>query len=763
MHLALALITSLSTPESTIQGTVRASGSLEPIPSATVAMPELRRSVATDQKGYFVLSGIPRGQWKIEASAPGYAGHGLTLVSNGTGVVRLDLELELRPIVLRPVEVTIEAGAASADLLRGAGPQPARLAGHGLKLVPGLAEADVLRALQVLPSIAAISDYSSALYVRGGSADQNLIALDGVPLFNPYHLGGIFSAIGSDAVSSVDVWPGAFPAHGGDRLSSLVNIHTRDGGRDQVRTSGAIGLISTHLTVDGPLPGRDGAFVFTGRRTYLDAVAAAAYRFGMIPDPIPYGFSDAYVKATHAVGAHGSLTLSAYADLEGMTFYEPGIDTTEFDLDWGSRMLALTYRRPIAGTLLLEGRAAYSGFSGSFNELERAPDTSRIAVRTRARDLLVGGNLTWFGSTHTLRTGLQFDGYMLGHALDTLFSGERDRFPLVDRKDRSRTIAAYVEDEWAPAEQFRLRAGLRLLDAGRLGRAWMPRVGVTWQATPSLGLSAGAGRYAQVIRTLRNDESAFSSFIAYDLLAAQPSEVGLARAEDVVVGIAWNSATSRLRAEAYTRRLGNLILPLETVDPIEGPFFIAEPHREANGSTHGLEVMLSRRFGRAQLGLSYALTRAERSAGGETFPPRFERRHLLDASATLPFGRTGVLSTRFALGSGQPYTPVLGVKQVTRYDPVTGKWWAPTHAAPIGGEHNSARLPGYLRLDLAARKGFAKRWFGQEGTLTPYVQILNLLNTRNTLIADAVVSPRFELQYWPQLPILPTFGLEWRF
>ncbi|MGH7575882.1 MAG: TonB-dependent receptor [Longimicrobiales bacterium] len=780
MSLLFALIAQLSTPQSTIQGTVRAAGSLEPIPYATVSVPELPRTVRADQKGYFVVPSVPRGQWRIEASAPGYASHAVTIESGGDRVIQLDIELDVRPIELDPVEVEAqpEATSRAPSMPDVAGPPSVRLDGPTLKLVPGLVEADVLRSLQMLPAVAAMSDFSTGLYVRGGSAEQNLITLDGVPLFNPYHVGGIFSAIGADAVSSVDLWAGAFPARGGDRLSSLVQIQTRDGGRDEIRTSGSVGLLSAHTTIDGPLPGGRGGFLFSGRHTYLDVMSIPAHAVGLIPFTIPYGFSDAYLKLTHSTGKLGSLTISGY--LDGESLRPKGQlreDFAEFDMAWGSRMLSAAWRQPIAGNLLLEARVGYSGFYGDFDLTELRdgasvcdPDGCRpimptdttplLEGRTRMHDLLAAVDMSWFRRAHVIRAGVQLDGYLFDHVLEVV-DEDNDLIEPFESVDRPRTLAAYVEDEWSPSERLTLRAGLRMLEAGGLGRAWLPRLGARWQVGTSLALSAGAGRYAQAMRTLRNDESLASSFIAYDLLAAQPAEVGLAESEDIVLGVEWRTPSTRIRADMYARRMTNLIVPHESEDPLDAPLVITDRYSVASGSTRGVEIMASRQFGAAELGLSYALTSAERRAGDDVFAPRFERRHMMDANATIPLGRSGMLSTRLSLGTGQPYTPVIGVTPVLTYDPVTRRWTSGSPVA-IRGEHNAARLPGYLRLDVAARKSYDKRWFGQPGTLTPYIQVLNVLNTRNVLIADPS-APEGELEYLPQLPFLPTFGVEWRF
>jgi outer membrane receptor protein involved in Fe transport len=662
-----------------------------------------------------------------------------------------------------------------------AGPAASRVQGAELRVVPGLAEPDVLRGLQALPSVAAISDYSSALYVRGGSADQNLITLDGIPLFNPYHLGGIFSAIGMDAVSTVELWPGALPAQTGDRLSGAVAIHTRNGGQDRIRASGAIGLISTHLTVDGPLPGRRGSFLFTGRRTYLDAIADAAYAVGLISNTMPYGFSDAYLKATHPVGELGSVAVSAYLDREGIHLPAKMRERWDSDVDfgWGSKMFSVSYRQPLGGSLLLHTRLGYTDFGGTFNALDwasREPvycepggvncqplegpvDTVHTLYgRTTARDLLGGADLTWHGRTHTLRSGVHLDAYHFDHLFRNYDEVEPDLLFSFDDAARLRTFAAYLEDEWRATGSLSLRAGLRLLAAGSNGNAWLPRLGARLQLSPAISLSVGAGRYAQVLRSMKDEESLIASLIAYDILTAQPAGVPLATGEDLVVGAGWTGAATTLRIDAYARRLDGLVLGESTHEPGKIPALIVDGFRLGRGTARGLEVQAAHRRGQAEFKLSYALSNFSREVGGERFPPRFERRHLMDATTLIPWGERGLLSGRLVVGSGQPHTPALGYTDPQQFDPINGRWWGDDTGLLLG-ERNSARLPGYLRLDVAARKSFDKNWFGRELTLSPYLQILNVLNPKNVLIADAMSYSSGT----PQFPILPTFGVEWKF
>lgn len=770
------LANSTTIPDAPVYGTVRAEGSLEPIPYATVQLPRLERGVLADARGYFVIPDVPTGTWQVRVSAVGYRPVEIVIEVSGGTAVQLEFLLPTQPVEIAGVQVraTRETGITA-----GVGPGAVRVDPEVVDRVPALAEADVLRTLQTLPSVQAASDFSSALYVRGGSPDQNLLLLDGAPLFNPYHLGGVFGSIDPDAISTVNVLPGAFPARLGDRVSSVIEIRTRDGGRDRVRGNGAIGLVSSRAGLDGPLPGGRGSYLVSARRTYLDLFTDAASALGLIDGTLPYSFSDAHLKLTHDIGALGRLSASFHLDAEELDIPDELDFSGDADFDWGTRSASLNYWQPI-GPIVGEFRAAISSFDGSFDVLEQdfRYDSEgnlietllvpTLRARTTIRNALAAADFTWYRPGHRVRAGAQIDRYLFDYDIEV----EPDEFgsfiPELRRTDQPVTLAAYVEDEWAATPRLDLRAGVRVMSAGARGTAWMPRIGVQYALSPALTLAVGAGRYAQVLHSLRDEESLAASLVAYDLLAAVPPEIGLTVGRDLVVGAEWTSRSTSVRIDAYTKRLDRLPIAPTPDELFEAPILVTEGFLPGRGKAHGFELLGRHRRGGAEFSLAYAFLYATRELDGESYSPRFERRHTLDALAALPLGESGQFSTRLVLGTGQPYTPAVGVAQPRRYDPARNVF-APGDFGGQGiivlGEHNSDRLPGYLRLDVAARKTFERTWFGRDVSFTPYLQILNVLNTRNVLFAEpsayGVGGPA--LNYTPQLPIFPTLGIEWTF
>jgi hypothetical protein len=767
--LALSSLLYLLMAGGTVSGSIRAEGSHEPV-SAAVEIAELGQSVRSDNRGYFVIARVRTGTWTIRARAPGYKVLEREIRVPEGGSVRVDLELARAPVELEGIEVRSTGGSITAAQ---AGPGSTRLDPRSVKLVPALAEVDVLRAVQTLPSVAAASDFSSALYVRGGSPDQTLLLLDGVPLFNPYHLGGIFAAIDPDAVASVELLAGALPARVGDRLSGVVDVQTRDGGRDRVRASGSVGMLSSRATVDGPLPGGRGSYLVSARRTYVDLFTNAAHRMGLISTPIPYGFTDAHLKVVHDVGERGSVAASVYVDREGV-HVPPTLDVSD-DLQWGwgSTTASLRYRQPLGASVLGEIHGGLSTFGGTFQTRPKArasaeprPDTrpATLNARTRVRDVLAGAGLTWYRGPHQLRGGVQLDSYLFDHDVTATDEEIREYFPDFARRDQPWTLAGYVEDEWVPAGALRLRAGVRVLHTSAGSAEWMPRVGATLALSPRITLVAGAGRYAQALHSIKDEESVYSSIMAYDFFAPVPRETGLAVGNDVVAGVEWASGATTVRLDAYAKEQERVPLMPVPAEPLRSPVLAPDGAMVGRGTARGAEILARHAWGKSALSLSYALASAQHEIGEERFAPRFERRHRLDASAYTQLGSRGQASLRLLWATGQPYTPIVGQLQGFQYDPATGRLTGAGTPAVLG-EHNSARLPAYFRLDLSARRSFERRWFGRAATLTPYLQVLNALNTRNVLFAEADPSAKGDpmLKFTPQLPILPTIGVEWRF
>jgi hypothetical protein len=341
-------------------------------------------------------------------------------------------------------------------------------------------------------------------------------------------------------------------------------------------------------------------------------------------------------------------------------------------------------------------------------------------------------------------------------------------FPRVGSESSLATVAAHVETEWSSGEATRWRAGLRALAADGGGIAVMPRVGWNRDLNEDWRVFAAAGRKAQAVRSMRSEEAVTSSLFAYDVLA--PAGDRLAVGDEIGAGVEWRPLpTTALRIETYGRRAYDV-----PIAPLPGnvyftPLLVPDEVATAEDEAAGVEVSASHRFRDTEFWLAYSGAWLRRTVGEESFTPRFHRTHHLQLIGSQSWGSRAALSASMQLGSGQPYSQAIAWTTPLRYDPATGSWVPHIFTGILLEERNESRLPPYFRLDLSLRSSFTPRMFGRDVTISPYLSVLNAIAYRNSVftIYDVTFSNGEQGQigetHAPQMPLLPTFGMEWRF
>lgn len=749
------VLAALAVAGATVHGSIRAEGTLEPVPFAQVTLPELDRSTTADERGRFALHDVPAGAWRMEVAAIGYARATAMVHVPDQRAVEAHVLLTPQPLAMTPITVrALRSAPHAGGSATGAGPAPVRMDLAAIEAAPGLVQSDVFRALQTLPSIAPLSDFSTGLYVRGGAADQTLVTLDGVPLFNPYRLGGLFSVVDPGIVSHVEVVAGGGSAALGDRLGGSIAVRSRDGAADRLHGWGEVSMISARAGFDGPVgPGR---LLAAGRTNYLGALVSPFI------DGFGYGATDVYVKGTRAVGPRTELTASAFADIE--TLHRSG-ELDGVRTRWGSALGSVGVHHMSPGGARGHARVAWSSFRGTLSEEGDATGT----LETGISDLIVTvGGIAPIGN-HTLSAGAQLDAYRLHHTIEirrgesfSAWSPDTHPFESFEHASRPLSVAAWLEDEWRPLSELRLRLGVRALHSPDHGTAVLPRAGATWRPMASLALSIAGGRYAQVHYGSRDDEALWANLIAFDLPVALAPGQGQSRSSDVVAGVEWGHGATHVRADAYRRWIGRM--PVRSLHRRHPPPLLSEAEAVGSADAAGLELSLAHGLRRGSLSTAYTLAGVQHQVDGESYAPRYDRRHSLQVAGELtPTPRTQ-LGARVVAASGQPYTPIVGVIHPVRADHAWQSLRPVGYSPALLGEHNSARMPGYFRVDASLRHQLVRQWFGRPTTITPFAQVLNVLNTRNALIdAPRTGDPVASVARVPQLPILPTVGVTWRF
>lgn len=756
----------------TLTGVVRDSTSLEPVAFAEVTVSPTRgaaRPVSgfSDRFGAFAIPTVAAGPVRIGASAFGYAEWARDYDELPAGPV--EVLLAPAPFVLDSLGV--EAAGRTGDPISFS--RDAFVVDPSMvRTMPAVLESDVLRALAISPSASAPSDYVAVPYVRGGTSDGTPIMLDGVRLFNPFHLGGFLSAVNAEAVDHVALLPGsgAGAQHLGS-LSGAIEIATRDGARDRRRVAGAVGLASSRLTVEGPLGG-SASYLVDGRRSYVDILTRGLEWASMIDDDFPYSFSDLHAKVIRDFGGFRRLSVTGYLNSEGVAYEEKadvGPNTGEVSsreqYKWGNAAVAAHYRdRPVGGALLdvTVGHSRFGNdqFKIQYLHLGRA-DTTVTGDGHMTEDR-VDLRATWHLSLGRLTVGGQAIRFTGDH--DYLNTDFEDILPPLVLHDRQWRIGVFANVDAPLGRIWRTRAGLRLDRFAGVANTLAPfaelsYAGAWWEARISVA------RSYQSLASLRNEESVMASFLAYDLMV--PVKRGpVPRNTEITAGWVGTWGAWRLRLDGYARRMSDLRLPAVPAEPLDAlPLVDPSFHFLGSGTAAGVEASWSWAGGPLSTLGSYRWGRATRTVNEATYVPRFHREHELEFGGAMESGRS-LWSARFSLRSGQPTTPILAIIPLG-YHNSGGS--LETGWVVIEGDHNTGRLPLYLRLDLGWRRKHQGPSAGKR-RVTPFVSVTNLFSAPNVVAADVELiinddGRRVDVynHYVPQMPMLAFFGVEFRF
>ena len=748
------------------------------IPAAVVSVRALEASeplasAATDDAGRFLIARVAPGTWRVEAGRIGLADSALVVTLRPGERRVLSFVLRERPVLLD--SITVESDRERERFEQDAGLTARVITAEQLRALPGLAEPDVLRAIEVLPGVVSTSDFSSAFNVRGGSADQNLILLDGIPIYNPFHLGGLFSVFNADMIARAELLAGCFPAEYGGRVSSVLAVES-DAGRDGFDLDAGVSLLASRIALGDDLPRAldaigvdDGRWRVAARRSYFDVLLQPFFEF-------PYHLTDLQGYADLRLANDDRVTITAYTGTDLLDLSRLDDDGFPLRVRWdgGNDLIGAGWQRALDPGRRLAANASHTRFSTGlrFPDFGDTDFRSDIAQTNLRLDAQLERSHGFGGGAGFSLDRMAYDN--LAQTGGTVFRGE---------KGDGWLPALYGQVEWRGARWI-VEAGARAEHWAVAGERDFTHVSPRFAVKRFLGDDAAAklalGRYTQYVHSVRNEELPFGLDIWVTAGDRAPSivsdqvQLGLERffADD-----AWFASV-----ETYARRFDGLIA-FNVADDPNDPY---DDFLVGHGNSYGLDVLVRRDQGAGPHGwISASWLRASRTlpdpaaptdADGRapelTYPPVWDRRLDVDLVLSQQVGDGWELGARFNFGSGLQYTRAIGSFAYLDYElgPAGGVRPLPddeNHEEPgeeeeplrgvLLGPRNAERYPAYHRLDVSVRRRFEQDW----GTLTAYAQILNAYNQRNVLFyfyqMDRDPPTRTGLS---MLPVLPTVGLE---
>jgi len=726
---------------SSVSGFVRDAETGETLISANVAIQGTTRGTSTNSSGYYSITGLSEGEYEILCSFIGYELYRTKVTLNEAE--NLELNIELRPEGLRLDEIVVES---EAERLSEKSIGIAQVKTELIKDLPSVFEADVFRSIQLLPGVKAASDFSSGLYIRGGSPDQTLILLDRTTVYNPSHFFGFFSTFNPDAVKDVRLYKGGYPAEYGGRLGSVLTIYNKDGNRKETKGSVTLGMLASRASIEGPYS--KGSWAFAIRRSTLEPLLAALRENN---DNIPNSF--------YFLDINGKINLDAsQTDKFSLSFYSgaddvdvPFADDARAKLRYGNRTLSLNWTHIFSEKLF-----SNFTFTGSryfnFPTLDLAG--TPIERDNNIYDFSVRGDLEYLASQkHQISSGFWAGNLTL--KLQDRFDNE-DSF---SSRIQSQYVSAYVQDTWSPAERWELIGGLRLnyFSEGNFLRA-EPRLSAEYKASDKIRLQAAYGRYNQFLTLITNE--AFSGF---DVWLTTDEGVDPAFGDQFVLGAKTIPFENfGLDVELYFRTMNDLF-ELDPFLPDAAGLDYPDLFRFGEGFAYGSELFFEKRAGNFTGFIGYTLSFTWRKFPGfnvdiddprqeaRFFPPKYDRRNDVNIVTSYQLSQRWKVTTTFNYATGQAFTEPLG-----RFQAVDSPFSNDELEVLTVGKVNASRLPAYHRLDVAfSRFG---TFFGL-GEAEWQFQLINVYSRRNVWFFnyDFDVNP-IERDTVPLLPILPAIS-----
>ncbi len=715
----------------TLRGFVTDSTNGESIIYANVIIKNSTHGSPTNTKGYYFIPAIPVGEHIVIISYLGYQKKEIEVKIVSNKITQFDVKLVPASIELNELSVVGEKSVRQNETDLGL----EKITIKDIELVPAGVETDIFRVLQSTPGVSTTGDVTSKYYVRGGGGDQNVVLLNGATIYNPFHALGIFSVVDPEMISVVEFYKGGFAPDYGGRLSSILNIVTKDGNKNEFQGTAQASLLSGKVAVEGPIP--YGSFLVTGRKSYYSEILKKYLN----QKDAPFDFYDVSFKANFSnpnldrngkFVVHGFLS-SDIVDNEDSFLEDYSVKNNIFGIGWNK-----VWSSPLFSEMFI----SYSGFKA-----EVMPNLGDAKPRmNEVTDITGDWNFTYiYDNKDEFHFGLQNKIISTNLSQQNLFGKN------ISYKQEGWDMNIFGSYKFYRWENFGLELGIRgkLIGLSKKRPFLLePRASVTYRPISTLAFKFAVGRHSQEMVTISNEEELISVFEPWIIV---PDYVAALQATHFIFGFTYYiSDQITFELEAYYKDLINLLEENNQKFTAEFNDYI-----NVDGEAYGLESMIEYQSSWFFTKASYSLSWAYKIKDGNRFFPRYDKRHNLNFLAGIDFGGGWESSVIWNFSSGMPFTPIIGFYD--RMDVIdAGNNFDFNHfiGATYWGEKNTQRLPVYHRLDFSIKKKFT---FGF-ADITLGASILNVYNRSNIYYFDRRTAKRVDM-----LPILPSVSIKAEF
>lgn len=757
----------------TVRGSVYEKKTQQPVLYTNVQLEGTSYGAVTDVNGYFTISKVKPGNYTILITYIGFDTLRKRVSLKEGDVFNEKFHLEKGAYDIEGATISAERQTRQLD----PSASITKISPKQLKQLPSIGgQADIAQYLQVVPGVVFTGDQGGQLYIRGGTPVQNLVLLDGMTIYNPFHSIGLFSVFDADIISNADVYTGGFGAEYGGRISSVMDISTRYG--NPLKHSGKVDVntFGMKLLIEGPLlKAKDNnsnsiSYILSAKKSYIDKTSKTIYPYVNNGSGLPFTFSDFYGKISFN-SANGSR-----ADIFGFNFNDQVSYRTIQNYEWksygGGMKFAIV---PGSSPTLISGNVSYSNYRIELVDGSLNPRSSEIG------GFNMGLDFTYFLGKDKLKYGVE----MKGFSTDFNFTNSLNR--VITQAESTTEIAGYVTAKFQLGKirkgysgglevpRFIIVPGLRLHYYASLSNfSFEPRLSFKYNVNNDLRFKLATGRYSQNLISTASDRDVVNLFYGFisgpdDLPETfQGKEIThkLQKATHLILGMEYDLGR-RLTAnlEGYIKWYDQLTNMNRNKVFDDTPEYSDKPDALKNdfiiesGKSYGVDFSLKYDYRRLYVWAVYSLGYSKRNDGIVEYAPHFDRRHNVNFLTSYVMGKSldWELSFRWNFGSGFPFTPTLGNYEQQDFSGGIGTDYTSTNGdvGVIYGDLNSKHMPSYHRLDFGLKKKFV---FSENALLEITLSVTNIYNRNNIFYVDRITNERID-----QLPILPSLGISFKF
>ncbi len=763
----LFILSTLTTfAQNTIKGVLLDDDKGEAIPFVQVFLEGTKYWSSTDLNGYFLINKIPDGDYVIKVKYIGYEEYSEPVTLKHQTITR---NIRLKPKSMKLKDVVITANKREERKMQ-TQVSVEKITASQIQQMPSIGgQADLAQYLQVLPGVNSTGDQGGQLYIRGGSMIQNLTLLDGMVVYNPFHSIGLYSIFETDVILNADVYTGGFGAEYGGRLSSVMDITTRDGNKRH--HTGKIGLntFGSTLVLEGPLKReKNGStatvtYLLTAKNSFLSQSSKIFYPY--IEGGLPFDFLDLYGKVSVNSGMGSKINFFGFHFDDRVNGYQSLADFHWTNFGAGTNFALMT-----GSSSLVDGTVAYSKYNISLDDGSNSPKYSGIG----------GFNMT-LGITNIMgldkaKYGLSIEGYSTNYRYTNAYGVNRAQ------DENTSSFSAYATYN-AHLGNWLLDPGVRFVYYASLSEtSFEPRLAAKYNVGDKLRFKLATGLYSQILLDARSDHDIVNLFTGFltgsgqinipSLYLGEPVESCVQKAQHIVLGAEYDMIDHlTVNLEFYYKNFSQLIgmnhnQIYDRSDPAyvsgglyEQPQYYLTDFIIEKGRAAGLDLSACYDLERLYLWMTYSLGFVKRTDEVQTYYPHYDRRHTVNLLATYALGedRQWELSGRWSFGSGFPFTRTAGMYEFLQF----GSGISTDYTRENGSmgvyydEIYGGRLPTYHRLDLGVKRKFS---IGRRGLLELSLSATNVYDRHNIFYFD-----RISFEKVNQLPILVCFGANFTF